>query len=272
MTGRIETYQVGEGYLYLAPGKRVSGNPRVEREVLSPSVTRPEVRRGRGTLIPIGGAATNDNLQVVADHIAKDAPLTIFTTTTEIPEEQFTGYRERFAFVGVTAEQFHLGEHTIPEEGEAMFRLPEGAFIVGGDQRRGRVVLESLGFIQSLHEFYQAGKTVAGTSAGAHMLGEITSYESEVESGVGLAKGKSYESHANRRDGDVRQRDVVERKDVVSFGFPEGAGLVDYRDGRVRVFGREVNLRWQYNGHQADQMLRVDQMVELWSLKRKYSK
>lgn len=271
MTREIVTHQIEEGGLLLAYGKRVSGDPRVEREVLTGNGQGERVSSGKGTLIPIGGGATDANLRVVTDRIGEGRGLTIITVPTQMPEQVYAEYSKRFLSVGTLEQPYHLGEHTIPEEADAMFRLSGGVFITGGDQVRARDILVANQWDKKLHDFYNANadNVISGTSAGAHVQSGVTSFNNEVTTGIGLVDTVSFESHNDKRGRNVRQRDVVEMTGVDSIGLGEGTGVIYQRSGKVEAFGQgSVNVVWQVNGHQDSKLIRDGDMVNLHALPR----
>ncbi len=269
----LEPRTIGGKEFLLAPGRRVSGDPRIEREVLEPSHFQPKVRSER-TLIGIGGAAVDSNLGVVVDHLPKDGLLAVSTVNTQIPTEQFESYSERFKQMGHQQEPIHHGVHLIPQEADAAMRIADGMFFTGGDQSRGVDYFSRSGQLGRLHSFYHSGRIVSGTSAGAHLMGEVTPFHNEVRPGVGLTKLISFETHLNRRfepDQQDRQRRVVDEADVVSVGLEEGGVVVVTNDEKLNFHNKDANLRWRYNGVQRSREVSPRQEVVVWKLPRKYS-
>lgn len=268
---KIETYQFGEAKIFLAPAMRISGDPKVEAEVMSKKRRASLMHNQDGARIPIGGAATEKNLRVVAAHIKDYTGLVIITSPTARPESAFEEYKGEFKSFGKDLDIFHLGTHTIPEEGNAMLRLSRrrgGAFITGGDQVRARDDLKDKGLDISLISFANEGNTVAGSSAGASIMSEVMPNGTEFTPGFKLVPGISVEQHNYQRDRKHRQQRVVEEKGMISSGFDEGTGGVIYtKTGRIDVFGSGgMNLVWQANGHQRDVRLRDGDWINLRAL------
>jgi hypothetical protein len=269
MRNGIEAYRVQDAQLYLAHGKRVSGDPRVEEEVLAARRELSHEPVGKGRLVAIGGAAIPENYDHVSKGVQSETGVVVVTFPTRFPEVAYADNKALFQhYTG--EEPFHLGAHTIPEEGDAMLRLSSVAFIVGGDQLRARVAMENEGWDKKLHAFHEDGKTVAGTSAGAHVQGEVTSYGNTITRGIGLVREVSFDSH-NVREREARQRDVAGITDVFSVGLPEGGGVIYEPNGRLEAFGKgRVNVLWQANGHQATKLLRDGGSLNVWSLPKNH--
>lgn len=268
-------YQVGEQEVILAHGMRVSHDARVEHAILTGEGISSQLPKKEKRMVAVGGNTSERNLQTFVGYVQPDRPIAIVTTPTTLPQEQFEGYRDRFRTVGSEAEPFHIGEHTLPFEARAMMRLSGGVWGTGGDQERGRQLLVEKGLDRELIATYESGKVVGGTSAGAHMLSEITSINRELPDGrsvteeilgIGIVKGVSFETHNDRRLRKYRQDKLVSEvheigKDIVSIGLPESGGVVfDQKMHISSIDDKTKTIVWQRNGVVDDTLLRSNDM------------
>lgn len=277
-------HQVGDVELLLAQGKRVSGDPRIEQAVLTGVGLEPKLPQAHRVAIGIGGGTTPENVAVFVSHLKGDKiPVTV-TTPTKIPEYQFGNYREQMMHAG-SSEPFHVGAHSLPFEARVAFRLGDGTFTTGGNQERGRQVLEKNGLVDD----YTVADVAAGTSAGWHMLAEVTSCGKEkpvaeaqdrkpqqeqteeakgsdadaqqrtiivndIIPGVGVLKRVSGDSHFRQRSRGGRSADLVAKMteqgiDIVSLGVSEASGVIVLDDRYVEPFGETDTLaHYQRNG------------------------
>ena len=211
-------------------------------------------QEGSGVLVPIGGAATDENLFEFSRHIKDHTGLTIITAPTGMPDESFEEHEERFRSVGVTGEIHHLRKGTPKEKGSAMLAHSSAIFITGGDQRRGMSVLQSEGWDDEIRDFYNRGKngtTVGGTSAGASMLGDMMPHGRKLIQGLGLID-LTIDQHIDRDGGRTeRVRAAARATRRRTVGFMEGSGGVITSDTQsLHVFGgKDAVVAWQPNGH-----------------------
>ena len=143
-----------------------------------------------GTLIIIGGHEDKEGecviLKEVAKHI-KDARLMIATVASQEPEDYFTDYQKAFAKLNIN-DLTHLYIHDRAEtaDPEKIKQLDNvnGIFFSGGDQLRISSQIGDTPFETRIHDIYENGGVIAGTSAGASVMGEIM-----------LIRGPNSESH-----------------------------------------------------------------------------
>lgn len=144
----------------------------------------------QGTLIIIGGHEDKDGDRAILKEISArvgTGRLVVAAIASSEPEAYFSGYREAFAKVGVSDVYDLYADND--DEAELSLKATiideaTGIFFTGGDQSRiaeqiGGTVVE-----QSVQNLFERGGVVAGTSAGASIMGSTM-----------LVKGKGEETH-----------------------------------------------------------------------------
>jgi cyanophycinase len=133
--------------------------------------------KGRhGSLMIIGGHEDKDGrseiLAKVAERVGK-GKLVVATVGSEEPEELWKEYKKAFGELGVKRVE-HLHVETRDEAlDEKNAKILDGAtvvFFTGGDQLRITSQLGDTPVYQKLHDIYERGGTIAGTSAGASVM------------------------------------------------------------------------------------------------------
>jgi cyanophycinase len=145
---------------------------------------------GSGTLIIVGGREDKRDDRVILTEIAKrtgNGKLIVATVASEVADEVWSDYKMIFSELGVkNLEHLTL---TQPDQARTMDvnKLFDGAktvFFSGGDQLKITTKLGGSPIIDAIFQLYRSGGTVAGTSAGAAVMGKTM-----------LVGGESVESH-----------------------------------------------------------------------------
>jgi cyanophycinase len=157
---------------------------------------RPEGTRGKGTLIIIGGHEDHEGereiLKEVAKHV-RNKRLVLSTIASHKPEGYLEKYQATFADLGVTeVTELYVEDRSEAAMEEKLSALDgvEAVFFSGGDQLRITSQIGDTAIEQRIHEIFQNGGLIAGTSAGASMMADTM-----------LVKGQSA---ASFRIGEVR--------------------------------------------------------------------
>jgi cyanophycinase len=132
-----------------------------------------------GTLIIIGGKEDKTGDQVILKEVAKrtdQGKLVVISAASEVAHEIWEQYRSIFRNLGVKKLE-HLCIKTA-EEARDPFKLArlEGAqtlFFTGGDQLRLSSKIGGTAVKDFIFELYENGGTIAGTSAGASVMGPV---------------------------------------------------------------------------------------------------
>ena len=147
-------------------------------------------KRNTGTLIIIGGHEDKEGecviLKEVAKHV-KDGSLIIATVASEEPEDYFAEYQKAFAKLNINGlTHLYIKDRAETADSDKIKQLDNvnGIFFSGGDQLRISSQIGDTPFETRIHEIYNKGGVIAGTSAGASVMGEIM-----------LIRGPNSESH-----------------------------------------------------------------------------
>ncbi len=131
-----------------------------------------------GTLIIVGGNEDKEGDLIILKEIAKKAAhgkLIVATVASEIPMEMWAIYHRIFKNLGVS-EIEHLNVHQAEEaravDAEALFDGAKVFFFTGGDQLRITTKLGGSPIIEQVFKLFRSGGTIAGTSAGAAVMGK----------------------------------------------------------------------------------------------------
>lgn len=123
-------------------------------------------------------------------------------------------------------------------------------FFVGGDQKRLLDTLDDLDLISEVQRYNEKGVVIAGTSAGASILGEHMPYYSEEERrvlyyrGLNLVTNSIIDQHFSQRHRIKRLQDAVERFEGVTgygidedtaIGFQNGREIFQMGSGRIKI-------------------------------------
>lgn len=130
-----------------------------------------------GPLIIIGGHEDKEGDRTILAEVARRVAggrLVIATVASHKPEGYFDAYREALAPLGVT----DLVELYLADRQEAFDPAPAaliegaaGVFFSGGDQQRIADMIRGTPLERQLHRLHARGGVIAGTSAGASMMG-----------------------------------------------------------------------------------------------------
>lgn len=134
---------------------------------------------GSGTLIIIGGHEEQEGERVVLKEVASRVPdgkLVLVTVASSEPEAQLRKYQKSFGELGVVEViGLHLDsrEDAFSKEVLDVLQGVKAVFFSGGDQLRITSLLGGTPLWKHIMDIHDSGGVVAGTSAGASMMGEI---------------------------------------------------------------------------------------------------
>lgn len=133
---------------------------------------------GRGTLIAIGGHEDKEQDMLILRRVAQrigDRRLVVATVASSMAEEMWEDYRKVFGQLGVKdIALLKLEDREEAVEGSSLAILENagGIFFTGGDQLRITSKLGGTALCDGIHQMYERGGVIAGTSAGASVLTE----------------------------------------------------------------------------------------------------
>jgi cyanophycinase len=138
----------------------------------------PAQKKSRGTLIIIGGREEKKGEMAILREIAaqtKDGKMVIVTVASEVPAVLWADYKRVFQSLGVKKiSHFSVGHHQEALELKKLriFDDARTVFFSGGDQVRLTSKIGGTPVFDRIMEIYQKGGIVAGTSAGAAIMGK----------------------------------------------------------------------------------------------------
>jgi len=244
MRPHVEVRQTGGATYLLAHGMSVGSYEEQARVVQSPVYV--PVAEGAGKLIPIGGAANEGNFKLLSRHVVEGTGVTVITFPTEIPEKRFDDVKGPLVNQRVRGAVFHLRHDLLPDIGEMMIKRSSLVFITGGNQVRGKQMLEETRLKDVVLDSLKAGKTVAGTSAGAHLMGRMMPFEDKVVNGSGFTS-LGIDTHFRQLNRYSRQEGFVEQTGEISLGLDEATGII-YQNGLGSVIGDGEAVVRYHNG------------------------
>ena len=204
-----------------------------------------------GTLFLIGGHEDKDGERVVLGAVARacsGGALVLVTAASTKPEPYLPLYASALRPFGVEVVELRLRDRAEADEPARLGVLhTAGAVLLsGGKQRLGADVLLGSVAARHLRARWEHGMAVAGTSAGAALLGEWmlgggTNDESPAESlpivrGLGFLPGVLVDQHLAERGRTPRLIAAAALKGVTGIGVDEDTAAV-VRAGSVSVVG-----------------------------------
>ncbi|MFS4460265.1 cyanophycinase [Bdellovibrio sp. HCB2-146] len=149
-----------------------------------------EVIASKGSLIIVGGREDKQKDRVILREIARrtgTGKLIVATLASEVSGDLWKDYRDVFTDLGVKhIEHLHFENHEEARHPKykAMFHNAKTVFFTGGDQLKITTKIGGTDIVDWIQDIYLNGGTIAGTSAGASVMGKIM-----------LMGGENQESH-----------------------------------------------------------------------------
>ena len=211
-----------------------------------------------GTLFAIGGAeAKLRRRSVLAAFVAAaggaDARIAVVPSASSLGEEVVEVYRAVFTSLGAR-EVIALRPQSRADAADPDLVEPLGKvsaiFMTGGNQLKLSAYITGTPFGDGIHEAYQRGAVVGGTSAGAsiladHMIafgsGGATPRQrmSQLSAGLGLLPGVVVDQHFEQRNRYGRLLSLVAQSPaLLGMGVDEDTAAVVHEGRRLEVVGR----------------------------------
>ena len=211
----------------------------------------------KGTLIIIGGHEdrTGDKmiLRAVADRLGDEGKIVVCTVASSEPESLWEEYESAFRTLGVP----HVFRLDVDSREEAStpraMRILEGAtgvFFTGGDQLKITSQIGDTPLYSRVHEIFETGGVIAGTSAGASAMSETMLVANNGEDsyrikssllmapGLALAQGMLIDQHFAERGRMARLIGAVSQNPrVLGVGIDENTAVIVERQRGFRVLG-----------------------------------
>ena len=215
-----------------------------------------KLTEARGILMAIGGAEERTPESPILKEFVrlaggKRANIVVMTVATDSPEEVGAEYIEVFEKIGVkTVQAVDVSSRAdaIAEENIKAVRESSGLFFTGGDQLHITSLIGGTELQKAIHEIYEKGVIIGGTSAGAAMMsnsmilqgdGEEAPKLGAVEMGPGmdLIVGCMIDTHFSQRGRHGRLLTAVAHyPQDMGIGLDENTAMIVDK-GEMRVMG-----------------------------------
>lgn len=189
-----------------------------------------------GLLVILGGGRESESAaKLIAEHCS-GSKLVVLAHSRENPAQSASALKEFFEKAGAKSVEAPTSEKA--EDILASLKDAKGVFMSGGDQNRfvGRFP-ESSKVPEAIRSVFLKGGVVAGTSAGASLIGEWmpTGNGNETVKGLGVLPGTILDQHFFKRNRQDRLRAMVGERKVVGLGIEERA-YITIQKGVVTAF------------------------------------
>ncbi len=189
-----------------------------------------------GLLVILGGGRESDTAaKLIAEHCG-GSKLVVLAHSRENPAQSAAALKEFFEKAGAKNVDAPTSEK--PEDILASLKDAKGVFMSGGDQNRFIARFpESSKVPEAIRAVYTNGGVVAGTSAGASLIGEWmpTGNGNETVKGLGVLPGIIFDQHFFKRNRQDRLRAMVGQRKVMGLGIEERA-FITFQKGMVIAF------------------------------------
>ena len=209
-----------------------------------------------GQLIIIGGAEDKEGeCKILREFIrragGREARIAVMTVATSLPGEIGLEYRDLFEKLGadiVDIVDTERREDASYSRNLEIIENATGVFFTGGDQARITEVLKDSEIDELLHQKFDRGLVIAGTSAGAAMMPDIMIVEGEgetnprldtvtLEPGMGFLPQVAIDQHFSQRGRLGRFISaLIQQPAILGFGIDENTAIAVNGD-EIEVIG-----------------------------------
>ncbi len=212
--------------------------------------------QSQGQLVIIGGAEDKEgDCKVLREFVRRaggvNANIVVMTVATEMPREVGENYIRVFERLG--AADVRIVDTVQREDASSSTYLEAvqkatGVFFTGGDQSRITSILKDTELHAAIHQRYQEGIVIGGTSAGAAMMPDVMIVEGDSETnprvnvvemgpGMGFLPGIVVDQHFLQRGRLGRLLSALAQQPaVLGFGIDENTAVV-IQDNKFEVVG-----------------------------------
>lgn len=213
--------------------------------------------KAKGNLVVIGGAEDKLGeckiLKSVVDMVGgKEARLVVLTTANQSPDKAGKEYLNIFKKLGIeNIEVLNIDDRDKANNKKSAetIRNSTGIFFTGGDQLRITSILGGTKADEALHDAYQRGTTIIGTSAGASAMSSTMIIEGDsndparkctlkMAPGLGLLREVIIDQHFHQRGRIGRLLcGVAENPYMLGIGIDEDTAIKVNPEGLFEVLG-----------------------------------
>lgn len=212
--------------------------------------------QSQGQLVIIGGAEDKEgDCKILREFVRRaggvNAHIVVMTVATEMPREVGENYIRVFERLG--AADIRIVDTVQREDASSSTYLEAvqkatGVFFTGGDQSRITSILKDTELDAAIHQRYQEGIVIGGTSAGAAMMPDVMIVEGDSETnprvnvvemgpGMGFLPGVVIDQHFLQRGRLGRLLSALSQQPaVLGFGIDENTAVV-VQDNKFEVVG-----------------------------------
>ena len=246
----------------------VSASPSGSASFIAPTNTSSNPSAPRGTLLIVGGGSQPDELVKHFVDLAGGrgkARIAILPMATSSAAE--AGAEKEAQLDSLGADSFVLNFTRSQADDDSLVRKLQtatGIWFPGGDQSLLAGALGGSAVLRAIHDRYNAGAVVGGTSAGAAVMSDsmitgnqfypgttaaldssnftrVGRHVIEIVPGLGFVHNAIVDQHFLRRQRENRLISVVlERPSLLGVGIDEGTALEVTPDGKWVVLGRSA--------------------------------
>jgi cyanophycinase len=225
---------------------------------LSAITTRRRHRRKKGTLIIIGGAEDKTKDRVILKEIVQrtgpNGKIVIITAASEIANRVWEDYCRIFTEMGIKKLEHLYVEQPEDARDPSKLKIFDGAntiFFTGGDQLKITTKLGGTDIVDRIFEIYKNGGTIAGTSAGASIMGKTMLVGGEnaeshkvgnwmMAPGLGFIEGMLIDQHFGQRGRIGRLLGAVAlNPGILGIGVDEDTAII-VENNRFKVIGNNA--------------------------------
>lgn len=207
-----------------------------------------------GSLVIVGGREDKEGRMTILEEIVRlggHGKIVIASIASELPHELWGDYEKAFKRLGVKKlDHLHLERAEHARRAEAL-EILDGAsvvFFTGGDQLKITTKIGGTPIADRLLEIHKSGGVIAGTSAGASMMGETMLVGGENQEshkignwmmapGMALIKETIIDQHFAQRGRIGRLLGAVAlNPGILGIGIDEDTAII-VREGRFDVLG-----------------------------------
>lgn len=213
-----------------------------------------------GTLLIIGGAEDKQgDCEILKEFVRlageRDGQIVIMTAATQYPQKLSNEYIKIFKRLGaervISLDIPSRQQAQLPDTAEPILSA-SGIFFTGGDQLRITSLLGGTAVDTALHEAYQRGTVIAGTSAGASVMsttmiiggdGDSTPQQASISMGpgMGLVREVVIDQHFAQRGRLGRLVSAVAQQPaMLGVGIDEDTAVLINSRGQMKVIGSQT--------------------------------
>lgn len=212
-----------------------------------------------GKLMIIGGAEDKEGeckilKRFIQESGGRDSRITVMTVATQYPRQVGEEYERLFQDLG--AKEVRILDVSDRAQANArgvaqQLEIASGVFFTGGDQLRITGLLGGTLMGRTLHNLYERGITIAGTSAGASVMSDAMIVGGEAGTpkrdtlamapGLGLLRAIVIDQHFAQRGRIGRLLSAIAQNPyVLGIGIDEDTAILIQADGQFVVVGSQT--------------------------------